>query len=931
MFAINTLLNEGGHVFKDKATGTELTQRVQRSDVVTTVEYLEQLTGLKLVGQMLGTTGKKETSGDLDLAVDANEVSKDELVNRLVAAGFKPKEDIVKSGNNVHLKTPINGDPKNGYVQTDFMFGDPSWMKFYLQGGGIDSPFKGKDRHILWSSIAKAQGLKLSDKGLIDRSGDVFLTSDPSEVAVRMLGYGKTEEDMATVESVLSAISGRSDFDKLVAQALEPKSGVINPDEFAAAVKIAKETGSDLLKEGLEVRIQHPEDMIYWEGSAGAQKAINALLGLAENAPTTTTVKWDGSPAIVFGIDINGKFILTDKGGFTVKSYKGRSESPEELEQMFLSRQNKPGKTLTPEYAGFAVGMKGVFEPFRRALQDVEPGTFFKGDLLYRNLPETVKGDYQFKPNVVTYRVSTDSELGKKIGQSTVGVVLHGIMREDASGVIQDESLDDLTQYFHGDLSSGGLLAGDLFIFSPVFVNKPPKFGLDMIEEAEKVQAKVETSAGAIDTVLDEEVLTAKKMKDLPDVLYSYTNSKADSFDSVSLNDFKEWVTNSQKLSKQKIGNVLQYISEQSSGFTTLFEVVKAIESLKNKLVVQFDEQDMAVKAFIGDAPGGEGYVTKGKDSLLKLVNRGGFTAANRAVIRESVEGAKKIGFYPGSFKPFHRGHYESILAAKQKVDKLFVIAAVGDRVREGEFPLSGQASQEYIETYIKPVLQEQGIDLVVSSMSPVRLVYDKAKADYDNDPNVEVFFFAGVEDIDRFNTATLQRNFPNLSERDAVHAVPIEMVMGSTDDRISGTLMRKALDTADLAMFKSMLPDIPSVQRDVAKIMELFIKDSPNALRREIEKDKERKEKEKNQRQAAAVARRALREMLSLYIQGFLLEAKKKKKAGFHVPKKYEPMVQALKKKFGDPTEMESGPAKKKAGALVFGTVQNAIKNKKK
>jgi hypothetical protein len=244
---------------------------------------------------------------------------------------------------------------------------------------------------------------------------------------------------------------------------------------------------------------------------------------------------------------------------------------------------------------------------------------------------------------------------------------------------------------------------------------------------------------------------------------------------------------------------------------------------------------------------------------------------------------------------------------------------------------LSGQASQEYIETYIKPVLQEQGIDLVVSSMSPVRLVYDKAKADYDNDPNVEVFFFAGVEDIDRFNTATLKRNFPNLSERDAVHAVPIEMVMGSGDDRISGTLMRKALDTADLAMFKSMLPDISSVQRDVAKIMELFIKDSPNALRRELEKDKERKEKEKTQRQAAAVARRALREMLSLYIQGFLLEAKKKKKVGFHVPKKYEPMVQALKKKFGDPTEMESGPEKKKAGSLVFGTVQNAIKNKKK
>lgn len=936
MFATNTLLNEGGHVFKDKTTGAELTQRVQRSDVVPTVEYLEKLTGLKLVDQMLGTTGRRETSGDLDLAVDTNEISKDELVSRLIAAGFTVKEDIVKSGNNVHLKTPVNGDPKNGYVQTDFMFGDPSWMKFYLQGGAMGSPFKGKDRHVLWSSIAKAQGLKLSDKGLFSRSDNAFLSADPAEVANKMLGSGATVGDMATVESVLAAISGRSDFDRLIAQALEPNSGILSPKEFALATELANPRGSkqeepNVLKEGLEVRIQHPEDMIYWEGSAGAQKAINALLGLAENAPTTTTVKWDGSPSIVFGIDLNGKFILTDKGGFTVKSYKGRSESPEELEQMFLSRQNKPGKTLTPEYAGFAVGMKGVFEPFRRALQDVQPGTFFKGDLLYRNLPEIVKGDYQFKPNVVTYRVSADSELGKKIAQSTVGVVLHGIMREDASGVIQDESLDDLTQYFHGDLSSGGLLAGDLFIFSPVFVNKPPKFGLDMVKDAEKVQAKVETSAGAIDSVLDEEVLTAKKMKDLPDVLYSYTNSKADSFDSVSLNDFKEWVTNSQKLSKQKIGNVLQYISEKASGFVTLFEIVKAIESLKNKLVVQFDEQDMAVKAFIGDAPGGEGYVTKDKDSLLKLVHRGGFTAANRAVIRESAKGAKKIGFYPGAFKPFHRGHYESILAAKESLDKLFVIASAGDRVREGEFPLSGEASQIYLDKYIKPALLSQGIELIVSIESPVKVAIDTAKADYDNDPETEVFFFAGMEDIGRFNPATLQRNLPNLFAAGRVHAKETETIMGSETDRVSGTLMRKALDTADLVMFKSMLPDIPSVQRDAAKIMELFIKDSPHALRRELEKDKERKEKEKTQRQAAAVARRALREMLSLYIQGFLLEAKKKKKVGFHVPKKYEPMVQALKKKFGDPTEMESGPEKKKAGALVFGTVQNAIKNKKK
>jgi hypothetical protein len=37
------ILKEGGNVFKDKKTGEELTQRINQSDVLPTVEWLEQL------------------------------------------------------------------------------------------------------------------------------------------------------------------------------------------------------------------------------------------------------------------------------------------------------------------------------------------------------------------------------------------------------------------------------------------------------------------------------------------------------------------------------------------------------------------------------------------------------------------------------------------------------------------------------------------------------------------------------------------------------------------------------------------------------------------------------------------------------------------------------------------------------------------------
>ena len=72
------MLNEGGNVFKDD-NGVPKTQRINRADVGPTVAWLERLTGLSLTDNMLGSTGPKPTSGDLDLDVDINKTSKEEF------------------------------------------------------------------------------------------------------------------------------------------------------------------------------------------------------------------------------------------------------------------------------------------------------------------------------------------------------------------------------------------------------------------------------------------------------------------------------------------------------------------------------------------------------------------------------------------------------------------------------------------------------------------------------------------------------------------------------------------------------------------------------------------------------------------------------------------------------------------------------------
>jgi hypothetical protein len=209
-------LFEGGNVFKT-AEGQPATTRIARENVMPTVQWLEKLTGLNLVDNMLGSTGRKETSGDLDLGIDETKITKDVLIQQLLKRGIKA-EDIKKSGDSVHVKTPILGDAANGFVQTDFMFGDPEFQKFALNTG--ESDYKGVHRAILLASIAKAQGMKWSYKnGLVDRDSNEIITKNPQEIAQNLIN-GNTA-DLSSVESIIKKIKELPNYEELVKDARE--------------------------------------------------------------------------------------------------------------------------------------------------------------------------------------------------------------------------------------------------------------------------------------------------------------------------------------------------------------------------------------------------------------------------------------------------------------------------------------------------------------------------------------------------------------------------------------------------------------------------------------------------------------------------------------------------------------------------------------
>ena len=615
------MLNEGGNVFRD-SDKNPLTQRINLPDIDPTIKWLEPIVGLDLIDNKLGTTGKKPSSGDLDLSVDESAYTKEEIYNKLVAWAKqhhpedKLKSWVAKSGISVHFKTPINGDENQGFVQTDLMFGDPEYMAWSSMGEPGNA-YRGQHRMILLNSIASAKGYKWQGfTGLTHRKTGERLTN-PRAITDILLGPGHSPDELTSIPKIMNAIKDSENYEELTAMAADtfPKFGVQLPSrEVPQSLEEAKKS---------DPRIQHAEDVIFWEGSSGALRVIDLLNSLASSeGKQATTIKWDGSPAIIFGRDESGDFILTDKSGFFAKGYDGKAKSPEELRDMFVNtRKLDKGKEVSPSYESFADDMSSIFKYYEAAVPPDHRGFFF-GDLLYYTTPEIVDGKYQFKPNIVTYRVDPESEFGQRIGQSKTGVAVHREIDFDGNKL--------------------PLKSRDIFRNKEVYV-LPPVSTQDLSvqvndKELDDLTSYVNSHSSIIDKFLNQDKLRSIKLSNFSSILYTYLNSKVDTGLENLGSDFLDWVEADPRISASKKSNIKQYVQTNSDADESLWQVVSRTMSVKDDIIAQLEAQDAPVQAYIGDIEGGEGYVTASPGGDVKLVDRSAFTRANRSVQRESLD-----------------------------------------------------------------------------------------------------------------------------------------------------------------------------------------------------------------------------------------------------------------------------------------------------
>ena len=155
---------EGGNVFPDVGA-------IHISEVEPTLKSLAKLIGRpEAVGQALGSVGKTEYSGDIDVALNLTPEEVKALFDR---AQKKLGDDSVKMVSGIlTLRFPIaNYDeskqerqPRTGLVQVDLMPGDVDWLRTFFHSPGTTSQYKGAHRNLALSTVAALLDRKASKK-----------------------------------------------------------------------------------------------------------------------------------------------------------------------------------------------------------------------------------------------------------------------------------------------------------------------------------------------------------------------------------------------------------------------------------------------------------------------------------------------------------------------------------------------------------------------------------------------------------------------------------------------------------------------------------------------------------------------------------------------------------------------------------------------
>ena len=379
------------------------------------------------------------------------------------------------------------------------------------------------------------------------------------------------------------------------------------------------------LSEGKNTHLAHIDQSLLVDGGTGVNTTVNFLeslidmLGGGKGGSIKIGLKWDGAPGLTAGVDPeSGKFFVGTKSAFAKKNPKvnftnadidkfhgGQGQLPDKLKLAL--------KLLPKIWKG-----KGVFQ----------------GDLMFtpdQKSKETIDGEslLMFRPNSISYAVSSDSDLGKQINSAKLGIAMHTrytgktLPEMSASFDVSKSEFKENKDVWFDDANLtdvGGALFSEI---ESKNMNKLLKSLKGISGKTRSAINKLETgSKGIITELLKFDNSQIKKGIGIKDSKKYYS-------------DFVEYVVDEKKKSlktfdtnKEKI--LRRKLKSEAKDWVIVIEFISQSIIIKEKIVSQLNKIKQ-LKTFVKTnsgfkVVGQEGFTAISDGKIVKLVDRLEFT-----------------------------------------------------------------------------------------------------------------------------------------------------------------------------------------------------------------------------------------------------------------------------------------------------------------
>ena len=397
---------------------------------------------------------------------------------------------------------------------------------------------------------------------------------------------------------------------------------------------------------GPNKHLTHLEELILTNGKEGATRAIQYLQALTEVLDSgtpkavNTTVKYDGAPAVIVGVDPNGNFFVGSKSVFAKVPKMNYS-----INDIKQNHSHAPG--LVDKLIQTFVHFKGV-----------NFTSTYQGDFLFDDeIKElnTINGEEHiiFKPNTIVYAVPANSEEGQKIIKAKVGVVFH---------TEYDVNLDEqgvprfTTKKFGVDVTN--INPGpDVYVKDAYFESDAGYITLTD-EETNLVTSYINSANQALSNI-DFDAASEKMLSNIN--TYINTEIRGGEFlgdSAVSFQKFVEWFTGriNKQISTLKSDagiarataakdRLLSLVDAAREDILNIFEFQKVVKQAKDIFIQKYNNmmQGVSMKHYLFEPNGDlvvtepEGYVAiDATGNAVKFVDRLEFSRANFAIDTDS-------------------------------------------------------------------------------------------------------------------------------------------------------------------------------------------------------------------------------------------------------------------------------------------------------